>query len=170
MSEPINRFCETIEGLGEEDAKTVISLCHMLAIGGNHADMFLPEINRLRDRLERTIEFGVTEQFLIMSLFSFLINHLHLWVEPESVERSIDANLGILEDLHTELLRPEEQRRGNLSEYELRDLIAKSKCVVPKKEAQRQQGERILRHLEIELPKFDSQYWQDWRLRKINGE
>ncbi len=162
MSEPVERFCEVVCGLSDEDAKTVISIAHM-GVGGTHADMFLPELEKLQGRLIRLVEFGVFERFLVPGLFAYLIDHFRKWVEHESVEESIDANLGLLEDLRADLLRPPEQRHRRLTDLELRDLIGKIQGVVPRKHAQREQGQRIIVHLEAEqVARFDSFYWRDW--------
>jgi hypothetical protein len=169
MSEPIDRFCEVVNGLAEDDAKTVMSVFQLMT-GGSSAAVFLPNLDELRDRLQAMVDFGLSERFLIPSVFWYLTDYFRGWVEEESVQDSIDANLGLLEDLRADLLRPSDKRRTSASDPELRDLISKIQGVVPRKQAQREQGRRINAHLEAaRATRFDKHYWRQWLSRKAGG-
>ena len=132
-------------------------------------------IDDLRARLvELAQKVGLDEQFLVEGTLSVLESHIAHRSSEEFTERARELNLNAIKFMESELTRHAEDRRQQMTDAELNDLILKTKEHVTRLDQDRRDAELLLRFFQQERRSlFDLSYWDSFRrsqLRRLPGD
>lgn len=161
MSEPIDRFCSVIAALPKSEQSDAIFQC-LIAIGqpAEPVNVSIQSIPKLRGRLQELSGFGVSEEFVITSIFSFLIRRFSDTSSEESIQKSIELHTAVLARLTAQLETPMDDRASQVNDGQLRKFIADSERHIEDARSRAESAGRIATHLESEqAKKFTPDYW-----------
>ena len=163
MSKPVDRFCQVISELPEQERKQVVSLCciNMDAKVGL-GEAILATIDTLRASLNRIIASGVQERFIITATFCWLIDRYKYQVNPESISESIDVHLDTIEGLKKQI----QESDSEYAQLQLADLSAKVKSSLAKKDEDKATAEFMIEFLkQKKRERFHWSYWNSLPLK-----